>query len=709
MIQIGRYQLDEEEMVLSCDDQRVLLEPKVFEVLTYFCQHHNRYISMTELHENIWQGRCVSDAAVRRIISKIRILMNDDHKNPTYIQSLPKRGYKLICPVEYDIEDDVETSAVESTAVVTPNVSEHNEANNYNGPAESEEHQDLAEEVAGKSVQVIKKPKKFKYTFLSLLILCICILSYLVKPWFFPAIVHTQVVNTLPGDKIAVTQSADGSYLAFSGQVQDDSGFQIYIKHQSDFDFRPITQQTHLPGALAFSPDNQFLYFSDSTPSASFLYRISIKDGGSAAEVIVKNYYLISDVFSARTTGDVFFAAKETANSPFLIYQYDIKNKKIINITSSSQAESLDIKGDISFDGTKLAVLRTNRLGYSDELRIINLTNNEVVKRKQIPGGVFDIAWEDDTNILVLRRKQLIRVNMSSNGATQNFKLGEELLNLDSNSQKIVSINLGLKQKLFIEKTLPFSELETRRILTKDIYQMRYFGDKTLALLKGGEVTQLGFIDLDTNHFDSILATEYELRVLDVAISNSLILVKINRRFALFDPANIGLEYITTGDDIVSDAAFSIDGRKVLFTTKNYEQWRASTFDVETKVVEPLILAARYVRPFGDNYIIGNAEGNMFFYDAETKNKVALNQNLSKEPNAQWFVRGNYVYWSSHDLVNTTFFQLNIDNINKPMMSKQEFKYAQVGPDFSIDTKNEKFLMSQIKHMTSEVLEVLIK
>lgn len=709
MIQIGRYQLDEEEMVLSCDDQRALLEPKVFEVLTYFCQHHNRYISMTELHENIWQGRCVSDAAVRRIISKIRILMNDDHKNPTYIQSLPKRGYKLICPVEYDIEDDVETSAVESTAVVTPNVSDHNEANNYNGPAESEEHQDLAEEVAGKSVQVIKKPKKFKYTFLSFLILCICILAYLAKSWFFPAIVHTQVVNTLPGDKIAVTQSADGSYLAFSGQVQDESGFQIYIKHQSDVDFRPITQQAYLPGALAFSADNQFLYFSDSTQNNSSLNRIKINDENASVELIADSYAVISDVFTARTSSGIFFAAKKTADQPFLIYKYEEKSGKIRTITASSQVESLDIKGDISFDGTKLAVLRTNLLSHSNELRIIDLTSNEVVKRKQIPGSVFDIAWEDDTNILVLRRKQLIRVNMSSNGETQNFKLGEELLNLDSNSQKIVSINLGLKQKLFIEKTLPFSELETRRILTKDIYQMRYFGDKTLALLKGGEVTQLGFIDLDTNHFDSILATEYELRVLDVAISNSLILVKINRRFALFDPANIGLEYITTGDDIVNDAAFSSDGRKVLFTTKNYEQWRASMFDIETKVVEPLILAARYVRPFGDNYIIGNADGEMFLYDVESNNKEALNYKLSSEPNAQWLVRDNFVYWSSHDLVHTTFNQLNIEHINNPVISKQQFNYTQVGPDFSIDANNESFLMSQTKNMTSEVLEVLIK
>jgi len=97
MIKIGSYILDQEEMTLSCDDDSIKLEPKVLEVLTYFYQNENRYISIAELHENVWQDRCVSDAAVRRAIGKLRTLFNDDHKTPKYIQSLPKRGYKLIC------------------------------------------------------------------------------------------------------------------------------------------------------------------------------------------------------------------------------------------------------------------------------------------------------------------------------------------------------------------------------------------------------------------------------------------------------------------------------------------------------------------------------------------------------------------------------------------------------------------------------------
>jgi len=99
VIKLGSYILDNEEMTLANNGDTVKLEPKVLALLTYLYENVNRYISMTELHENVWQDRCVSDAAVRRAIGKLRLLFNDDHKSPSYIQSIPKRGYKLICQI----------------------------------------------------------------------------------------------------------------------------------------------------------------------------------------------------------------------------------------------------------------------------------------------------------------------------------------------------------------------------------------------------------------------------------------------------------------------------------------------------------------------------------------------------------------------------------------------------------------------------------
>jgi DNA-binding winged helix-turn-helix (wHTH) protein len=118
VINIGSYVLDQEEMTLSLDGNSVKLEPKVLAVLTYFYQNENRYIPMAELHEKVWQDRCVSDAAVRRIIGKLRLLFNDDHKAPNYIQSLPKRGYKLICKTSYTENNSAEGLITESRITI---------------------------------------------------------------------------------------------------------------------------------------------------------------------------------------------------------------------------------------------------------------------------------------------------------------------------------------------------------------------------------------------------------------------------------------------------------------------------------------------------------------------------------------------------------------------------------------------------------------
>ncbi|GAA0812061.1 hypothetical protein GCM10009111_05480 [Colwellia asteriadis] len=115
MINIGSYVLDQEEMTLSRDGNSVKLEPKVLAVLMYFYQNENRYISMAELHEKVWHDRCVSDAAVRRVIGKLRLLFNDDHKAPNYIQSLPRRGYKLICKTSYVVSNNLNDTAIKKT------------------------------------------------------------------------------------------------------------------------------------------------------------------------------------------------------------------------------------------------------------------------------------------------------------------------------------------------------------------------------------------------------------------------------------------------------------------------------------------------------------------------------------------------------------------------------------------------------------------
>ncbi|MBV1910368.1 MAG: winged helix-turn-helix domain-containing protein, partial [Kangiellaceae bacterium] len=97
------------EHLVFCDLQQTLtfdqdveqLEPMVVELLSYFCQNPSRIISRDELVDKVWLGRTITDNAVNRVVTKLRKALSDNPKQPKFIATLPKKGYKfIVTPVE---------------------------------------------------------------------------------------------------------------------------------------------------------------------------------------------------------------------------------------------------------------------------------------------------------------------------------------------------------------------------------------------------------------------------------------------------------------------------------------------------------------------------------------------------------------------------------------------------------------------------------
>ncbi|MEL0649284.1 winged helix-turn-helix domain-containing protein [Pseudoalteromonas agarivorans] len=98
---IGEYTFDSLQQSLIKEDNLYTLEPKCMQVLSYLIEQQPRIVSLEELHNNVWENQIVTDTAVRRVISKLRVALNDnDTKNPKYIKSVMKRGYQLIAEVK---------------------------------------------------------------------------------------------------------------------------------------------------------------------------------------------------------------------------------------------------------------------------------------------------------------------------------------------------------------------------------------------------------------------------------------------------------------------------------------------------------------------------------------------------------------------------------------------------------------------------------
>jgi DNA-binding winged helix-turn-helix (wHTH) protein/tetratricopeptide (TPR) repeat protein len=79
--------------------ERVLLAPKAFGVLRYLVEHANRLVTHSELIEALWPDTFVQPAVLSSHIRDLRSALGDNPKNPRFIETLARRGYRFIAAV----------------------------------------------------------------------------------------------------------------------------------------------------------------------------------------------------------------------------------------------------------------------------------------------------------------------------------------------------------------------------------------------------------------------------------------------------------------------------------------------------------------------------------------------------------------------------------------------------------------------------------
>src|SRR5262249_36688464 len=75
------------------------LEPKVMSVLVCLADNAPEPVAKEKLLQQVWPNTFVGEAVLVRSISELRRLFGDDAKEPQVIQTIAKRGYRLLAPV----------------------------------------------------------------------------------------------------------------------------------------------------------------------------------------------------------------------------------------------------------------------------------------------------------------------------------------------------------------------------------------------------------------------------------------------------------------------------------------------------------------------------------------------------------------------------------------------------------------------------------
>jgi len=82
------------------NDETLRIEPKAMEVLVFLANRAGQVVSRDELLSALWPGVVVGDDALSQAIIKLRKALRDPAKSPQYIETIPKRGYRLIATAE---------------------------------------------------------------------------------------------------------------------------------------------------------------------------------------------------------------------------------------------------------------------------------------------------------------------------------------------------------------------------------------------------------------------------------------------------------------------------------------------------------------------------------------------------------------------------------------------------------------------------------
>ncbi len=98
--------------VLQRGNEQVRPEPKVFDVLMSLACRDGNLVTRDELVDEVWDGRATTDEPINRCLSQLRGHLDDRQKPHRYIETLQRRGYRLMQPVRlHEPQDDASVPA----------------------------------------------------------------------------------------------------------------------------------------------------------------------------------------------------------------------------------------------------------------------------------------------------------------------------------------------------------------------------------------------------------------------------------------------------------------------------------------------------------------------------------------------------------------------------------------------------------------------
>lgn len=121
-IRFGIFEVDLQAGELRRQGYKVKLQEQPFQLLIMLLEHPGDVVTREELQKQLWPADTFVDfeRGLNRAINKLREALGDDADSPRFIETLPRRGYRFLAPVETSATRELETPARNRLVLIQP-------------------------------------------------------------------------------------------------------------------------------------------------------------------------------------------------------------------------------------------------------------------------------------------------------------------------------------------------------------------------------------------------------------------------------------------------------------------------------------------------------------------------------------------------------------------------------------------------------------
>ena len=111
-LRIGNWCVNPASSEISRDGPTARLEARTMRLLLCLAEHRGEVVSIDDLLSQVWPDVTVTQDSVYQAVTSLRRLLGDDPKQPTYIATVPRLGYRMVATVSPWTDQPPEASAV---------------------------------------------------------------------------------------------------------------------------------------------------------------------------------------------------------------------------------------------------------------------------------------------------------------------------------------------------------------------------------------------------------------------------------------------------------------------------------------------------------------------------------------------------------------------------------------------------------------------